>query len=184
MTFLFDKSDLIDAFEKLDVELNWRDAMSGQISSLSAEPRWRSRTTREGRPRTSTRFSYLRTSFERRRVAEQLDLDPEWLNDGAKGFAPGDDPAQTLVFEGEFLSVAVASPKYLLAMKLLASRTDRDVDDIRFLYKLSGLSTAEGGVELLQSYYPSHVIPTRAKFLLQELFPEERSHERDPGLGL
>ena len=88
-------------------------------------------------------------------VAERLGLEPDWLNDGAKSFAPGNDPAQASVFEGQYLSVAVASPRYLLAMKLLASRTDRDIDDIKILYKLCGLSTAEEGIEVLESYYPT-----------------------------
>jgi hypothetical protein len=43
--------------------------------------------------------------------------------------------------------------------------------------------TAEEGANLLQSYSPSRVIPARAQFLLQEFFPEERSRERDTGLG-
>lgn len=116
-------------------------------------------------------------------VAEQLHLEPEWLNDGAKGFAPGNNPDQSQVFEGQFLSVAVASPRYLLAMKLLASRTDRDIDDIKVLYALCGLLTAKEGVELLESYYPARVIPARANFLLQELFPDEPKRDRDPGLG-
>jgi len=116
-------------------------------------------------------------------VAEQLNLEPDWLNDGAKGFAPGNDSQQASVFEGQFLSVAVASPRYLLAMKLLASRTDRDIDDIKTLYVLCGLSTAEQGVEILESYYPARVIPARSHFLLLELFPDELSSDRDLGLG-
>jgi hypothetical protein len=117
-------------------------------------------------------------------VATQLDLEPEWLNDGANGFASGNDPSQERVFEVQFLSAAVASPRYLLAMKLLASRTDRDIDDIKTLYQLCGLSAAEEGVELLESFYVARILPTRARFLLEELFPRERSKDRDNGLGL
>ena len=70
------------------------------------------------------------------RVAERLELEADWLNDGAKAFMPGSDPERIGVFEGDHLSVAAASPRYLLAMKLLASRVERDQDDIRFLYRL------------------------------------------------
>ena len=65
-----------------------------------------------------------------RRVADELGLEPDWLNDGDKAFMPGNDPDQIAVFEGDNLSVAAASPRYLLAMKLLAARVDRDQDDI------------------------------------------------------
>jgi hypothetical protein len=68
-------------------------------------------------------------------------------------------------------------------MKLLASRTDRDIDDIKTLYKLCGLSTAEEGVQALDAFYPAKIIPARAQLLLQELFPSERSKDRDDGLG-
>ena len=45
-----------------------------------------------------------------RRVADQLGLEPDWLNDGAKAFMPGNDPEQVSVYEGNNLSVAAASP--------------------------------------------------------------------------
>ena len=106
-----------------------------------------------------------------RRVAEDLGLEHDWLNDGAKAFMPGNDPDQISVFEGKNLSVAAASPRYLLAMKLMAARVDRDQDDIRTLYELCGFTTAEQGLDLLQSAYPAHVISPRAQFLLQEMFP-------------
>jgi len=115
-----------------------------------------------------------------RRVAEDLGLEPDWLNDGAKSFMPGNDPDQFSVFEGNNLSMAAASPRYLLAMKLLAARVDRDQDDIRALYELCGFSTAEDGLRLLEVTYPNHVIAPRAQFLLQEMFP---ARERGgPGL--
>jgi hypothetical protein len=62
------------------------------------------------------------------RVAEQLGLEPEWLNEGVKGFLPGEDPDRIGVFEGTSVSVTAASPRFLLAMKLLASRVERDQD--------------------------------------------------------
>ena len=67
------------------------------------------------------------------RVAERMNLEPDWLNDGAKAFLPGEDENQIGVYEGQHLSVAAASPQYLLAMKLIASRVERDQDDIREL---------------------------------------------------
>ncbi len=113
-------------------------------------------------------------------MADELGLEPDWLNDGAKAFMPGNDPDQVGVFEGNNLSVAAASPRYLLAMKLLAARVDRDQDDIRALYELCGFTTAEEGPHLLETTYPGHVIAPRAHFLLQEMFPVR---EREgPGL--
>jgi len=102
------------------------------------------------------------------RVAERLQIEEDWLNDGAKAFMPGD---RIGVFEGDHLSVAAASPRYLLAMKLLASRLERDQDDIRFLYDLCGFSTAEEGLDLIESTYPDRAIAPRVRFLLEEMFP-------------
>ena len=116
-----------------------------------------------------------------RRVADELGLEPDWLNDGAKAFMPGNDPNQVSVFEGNNLSVAAASPRYLLAMKLLAARVDRDQDDIRALYGLCGFTSAEEGLRLLETTYPSHLIAPRAQFLLQEMFPSRG--RGGPGLG-
>ena len=67
-------------------------------------------------------------------------------------------------------------------MKPLASRTDRDTDDIKNLYQMCGLTTAEEGIEILPSYYPARIIPPRAQFILQELFPNEHPRERDTGI--
>jgi len=57
-------------------------------------------------------------------------------------------------------------------MKLMASRIERDQDDIRELYKLCEFTTSEQGLELLVSYYPENLILPRVQFLLQEMFPE------------
>jgi len=117
------------------------------------------------------------------RVADRLNLEPDWLNDGAKAFMPGEDENRIGVYEGNHLSVAAASPEYLLAMKLMASRVERDLDDIRALYKLCGLSTAEEGLNLLTTFYPEHQILPRVQFLLQEIFPDDRDLGHDTGVS-
>ena len=79
-----------------------------------------------------------------RPVTGQIDLPDDWLNDAAKSFAPGQDHEQAksfapgqdheqrVVFTSPSLEVAT-SPRYLLAMKLLASRVDQDTEDIQAL---------------------------------------------------
>jgi hypothetical protein len=118
-------------------------------------------------------------------------LSQDWLNDGAKAFMPGEDPNRITVFEGTSLQVAAASPRYLLAMKLLAARVERDQDDIRDLYRLCGFSTAAEGTALLEATYPEHAIPPRARLMLEEMFPAKEisqnlDHEkgRDAGLDI
>ena len=115
------------------------------------------------------------------RVAERLGLSDDWINDGAKAFLPGDDPDRITVDEGRNVQVAAASPRYLLAMKLL-SRVERDQDDIRTLYRLCGFTTAEEGLQVVEEAYPTYTIPPRTRYLLEEMFP---GHDiRGPALEL
>jgi hypothetical protein len=109
-----------------------------------------------------------------------LNLEPDWLNDGAKAFLPGEDKDRIGVYEGQHLSVAAASPQHLLAMKLMASRVERDQDDIRELYKLCGLTTAAQGLDLLESYCPERQILPRDQFLLQKCFQRRKKKDATP----
>jgi len=102
-------------------------------------------------------------------VASRHDLPDDWLNDGVKGFLPGDDPQARPAYESEALRVDVASPQYLLAMKLLAAR-DEDVDDIVALYRLCGFTTVVEGLDLVESVYPGRPIAPKVQFLLEEFF--------------
>lgn len=102
-------------------------------------------------------------------VAARHDLPDDWLNDGVKGFLPGDDPQARPVYESEALRVDVASPQYLLAMKLLAAR-EQDVDDITLLYRLCGFASVAEGLDLVESVYPGRAIAPKVQFLLEEFF--------------
>lgn len=113
------------------------------------------------------------------RVARRHDdVDDDWLNDGVKGFLPGTDPGPSRpVYEGQHLSVVAASPEYLLATKLLASRVDRDEDDILTLYRLCGLTTVEEGLDLVERFYLDRPVEPKVGFFLEELLgpPEQGS---------
>jgi hypothetical protein len=105
------------------------------------------------------------------RLASEHGLAPDWLNDAVKGFLPGDDSASTVLFERPGLSVRIASPRYLLAMKVMAARVERDEDDIAVLAKLAGTGTVDAVLDVAQQAYPHLTLPPRVQFLLEELFP-------------
>ncbi len=92
-----------------------------------------------------------------------------WLNDAVKGFLPGPDAGAERHFEGAALNVDVASARYLLALKLFASRVETDADDIAFLYRQLGFTTVEEGLELVESTYRGRPVAARTQFLLEEI---------------
>ena len=73
-------------------------------------------------------------------VAEREGLAEDWLNDEVKWFLPGPDPDAQRFYASGSLIVDVASPRYLLAMKLFAARAEIDADDIILLYRQLGIT--------------------------------------------
>lgn len=71
-------------------------------------------------------------------MSADLDLNPKWLNNATLAFIPnGPDTEAPTVQVAENLALTVASPRYLLAMKLAAGR-DRDIPDIAVLCQALG----------------------------------------------
>lgn len=91
-------------------------------------------------------------------LAEEQDLPHDWLNDGVKGFMPGDDDHAVQIFTSDSLVVHVASPEYLLAMKLTSARGGRDFDDAVTLFNKAKLTTAEEALNLLEKWYPPRLL--------------------------
>ncbi len=102
-------------------------------------------------------------------VAEHKGLAEDWLNDAVKGFLPGPDPDAQRFYSSDSLIVDVASPRYLLAMKLFAARAEIDADDIILLYRQLGFTTVDEGLDLVEQAYPGRPVPAKVKFLLTEI---------------
>ena len=92
-------------------------------------------------------------------VAEHRGLTEDWLNDAVKGFLPGPDPDAQRFYSSDSLIVDIASPRYLLAMKLFAARAEIDADDIILLYRNLGFTTVDEGLDLVEQAYPGRPIP-------------------------
>jgi hypothetical protein len=108
-----------------------------------------------------------------RQLAEKLaarhGLEGDWINDAAKGFLPGADENARVVFESEALYVQVASPEYLLAMKLYSGRVERDLDDAITLYRICGYQTADQGRTLLSASYPANLLLPRHRYFVEDV---------------
>jgi hypothetical protein len=180
---LLGRKELLDALSALDEELG-RLNVRGEVFVVGGAAMAIAYDTRRATADVDAVFAPSgEVGSAALRVAKRLHLEPDWLNDGAKAFMPGEDENRIGVYEGENLSVAAASPRYLLAMKLMASRVERDQDDIRELYRLCGFTDAEQGLDLLASFYPERVILPRVQFLLEEMFPRSPERGRDNGLS-
>jgi hypothetical protein len=170
---LLGRTEILAAFDKLGSELARRSlradifVVGGAAMALAYAP---ARRTRD----VDAVFSDSAAVYEAARaVARRIGLPGDWLNDAVRSYLLGSDTNERPVYESASLQVAVASPPYLLAMKLLAARVEQDVGDIRVLYRICGYSSEADGIALLQRYLPDIAIPDKTLDLLAELFGDE-----------
>ncbi len=102
-------------------------------------------------------------------VAQQLALAPGWLNDAVRGFLVGDDPEAAPVLDVPGLRCQAASPRMLLALKVLAHRVGEDEDDVLLLAREIGVATAAGVLTLAEEVFGDR-LDTAARFFVEELF--------------
>ena len=77
-------------------------------------------------------------------AADHRELSHDWLNARVLPMLPrGVDGDKLQVLGGQGLTVNVASPKWLLAMKARAARDDRDLDDLWVLCQILNLRTTD-----------------------------------------
>jgi hypothetical protein len=71
------------------------------------------------------------------------------------------------------VEIVAADERAMLAMKLRASRPSRDLEDIKFLLDVCGISTEGDAVSLYDEYFPDDPLPKRAFPLLRAVLQEE-----------
>lgn len=110
-------------------------------------------------------------------VAKEYGLPDDWLNDKAAMFVSPviDDEHPTLFSSTGTVTVLIASARVLLAMKIRASRPNRDVSDIEFLCKFLKILSVDQAVEIFEKYYPEDPLPNRALPILQFIFEDEKN---------
>jgi hypothetical protein len=111
-----------------------------------------------------------------RSVASRLDLNDNWLNFEVTRIDAlptlGREVEWHTIFSSAEITIQVASAETLLAMKLRANRPGRDVNDIRALLALVGITDVASAETLYESFYPGDVLPDRAVQILDNLFAE------------
>jgi hypothetical protein len=117
------------------------------------------------------------------KIADRNGLDRDWLNDAAKGFLPGDDTAARTVYETDHVLVQVASPEYLLAMKLHSGRAERDIDDAVKLWGIAGYTRAEQGHALVQARYPASQLLPRHRYIVEDVAARAAQVARDAAIA-
>ncbi|HCS61026.1 MAG TPA: hypothetical protein DIW46_06455 [Microbacterium sp.] len=95
-------------------------------------------------------------------MASDMSLPPNWLSSNAGGYIPGehDAPYAQLIYGG--LTVQVASPRDMLAMKLRAFRA-KDFDDISLLVKHLQLRDTDAIVDVVLNRFDDDSVPPSSR---------------------
>ncbi len=100
-------------------------------------------------------------------MAVERGLPPTWLNSSVAAWVPGPaSDTEAVLFDVPGLSVAVASPRHLLAMKMAAFRP-ADRSDLELLFTVLDITTPHRAADLVQHVYgEQHALPGRAELEL------------------
>ena len=108
-------------------------------------------------------------------VARRQGLPDDWLNAAANGFIPMfKSPDWQPLYRFGSLEILAADDRSMLAMKIRASRGQRDEPDIALLLELCGITSVEQGLALYEEYFPEDPPPKRATAILKYLLHSER----------
>jgi predicted nucleotidyltransferase len=117
---------------------------------------------------------------EAAKVADERGLPGDWLNDGVKGFMPNKvkNPPEAAGFVAPGISVGIATPEYMLAMKASASRLEADEDDLRKLVHLAKVRSVDHAMEIVERHYDRRLLQPKVQFTLAAIVEDEVSKDR------
>jgi hypothetical protein len=165
----FTRAKIVSALEALGSELT-EQGVRGQIFIVGGAAMALAYSTRRVTKDIDAVFEPKSTVYAAAaKVAEDLGLPEDWLNDAVKSFMPGPDEHPRPVPDVRGIEVTTASPRYLLAMKLMAMRFGEDDEDIEILIGDCGVRTADEALALLRDAYPTQEPPPKTRFFLEEL---------------
>ncbi|CAN5571706.1 hypothetical protein BH20ACT19_BH20ACT19_07700 [soil metagenome] len=99
-------------------------------------------------------------------VAAALGLPAAWLNDAVKGFLRSADPQAAPVLEVPGLRCLSASPRMLLALRVLAPRVGEDEADVRLLAAELSLHSSDEVLSTAEQVFGDHLEPA-ARFFVE-----------------
>lgn len=113
-------------------------------------------------------------------LAVERGLPLDWLNNAVTAFVPpvGPDVWVEVIHEGD-VSVSIATPDLLLAMKLEANRGRRDSDDIEYLLGVCGVTSLGDAEEIYERFHIQGVLSDAATARVQAWL-DGRAHEAGP----
>lgn len=122
-----------------------------------------------------------------RRIGRRRGWPDTWLNEHAASAIPrGKDRRARTAYGDRNLVVTAASAEHLLAMKVRAARA-KDREDIAFLAERLGLSSGREVLDLHDEAFPRDPPKRRnlerARRILSDLWPQDRSLDRDDRYG-
>jgi Nucleotidyltransferase of unknown function (DUF6036) len=166
----FTRAEILEALQALSDELSDQ-GVRGQIFIVGGAAMAIAYSTRRVTRDVDAVFEPKASIYEAAaKVAEDLGLPDDWLNDAAKGFMPGHDNDARPVPDIIGMEITTASPRYMLAMKLMAMRFGEDEEDIEVLIHQCDLRSAGEALDLMQKMYPTREIPPKTQLFLEELF--------------
>lgn len=168
---LLDRDTIVEALDRL----NRRLAQRGERAELFLVGGAVMCLVHDARPATRDEDAWFTSPQvvreESRRVAVEMEIDEDWLNDAAKAFVP-ENAGYESWREMSHLSISHVDARTLLAMKCAAARTEADADDIRFLARHLRLGSAAGVLGVVLSYFPEERLPVRTRLLVEEIFDD------------
>ena len=112
-----------------------------------------------------------------RAVALKNNLTPEWINDGAKGFAVSVELEPKRIFTGKCLILDAAGPRYELGIKLLSGR-EADETDCIYLIRETGIYDEEELLDLMETAAGARRLRARDEYWAKEVLARARKGRR------